>query len=177
MPRLLLILTTLLLSLPTMSQTKIRIHIDGRSFQATIDDTETGRAFLGKLPLTLDMSELNGNEYYCYGLSLPTAARHYATVDAGQLMLYGSDCLVLFYGRAGGYSYTPIGRLADTAALADALQAARGHVTFSLPTSGVGSVSADPGSAGLLYAPSGRRLEEAPSGRIYISRGKKLIRR
>lgn len=46
------------------------------------------------------------------------------------LMLYGSDCLVLFYGAAGGYSYTRIGRLVSTGGLADALGSGDATVTF-----------------------------------------------
>ena len=44
-------------------------------------------------------------------------------------MLYGNNCVVLFYGTAGGYSYTRIGRLRQTEGLADAL--GNGGVTVS----------------------------------------------
>ena len=45
-------------------------------------------------------------------------------------MLYGSNCVVLFYGAAGGYSYTRIGRLTSTAGLASALGTGSASVTF-----------------------------------------------
>ena len=76
------------------------------------------------------MNELNGNEKYCYGVTLPTNASHCDAIAAGDLMLYGSDCLVLFYGSAGGYSYTRIGRLVSTDGLADALGSGDATVTF-----------------------------------------------
>lgn len=100
---------------------KVKITAGGKSFTADIEDSETGKAFLGKLPLTLEMSELNGNEKYCYGVSLPKNDRHYDSIQAGDLMLYSGNCVVLFYGSAGGYSYTRIGKLASTSGLSEAL--------------------------------------------------------
>ena len=100
---------------------KVKITAGGKSFTADIEDSETGKAFLGKLPMTLEMSELNGNEKYCYGVSLPKDDKHYANIQAGDLMLYSGDCIVLFYGTAGGYSYTRIGKIADVTGLADSL--------------------------------------------------------
>ena len=108
----------------------IVVSVGGKSFTAKVEDSETGRAFVAKLPLTLSMTELNGNEKYCYGVSLPTASRYYSTIEAGDLMLYGSNCVVLFYGAAGGYSYTRIGRLTSTTGLASALGNGSASVTF-----------------------------------------------
>ena len=100
---------------------KVTITAGGKTFAADIEDSETGKAFWGKLPMTLQMSELNGNEKYCYGVSLPRNDKHYGSIAAGDLMLYGGDCIVLFYGAAGGYSYTRIGKVADVTGLASAL--------------------------------------------------------
>ena len=108
----------------------IVVSVGGKSFTAKVEDSETGRAFVAKLPLTLSMTELNGNEKYCYGVSLPTASRYYSTIEAGDLMLYGSNCVVLFYGAAGGYSYTRIGRLTSTAGLVSAVGNGSASVTF-----------------------------------------------
>ena len=108
----------------------IVVSVGGKSFTAKVEDSETGRAFVAKLPLTLSMTELNGNEKYCYGVSLPTASRYYSTIEAGDLMLYGSNCVVLFYGAAGGYSYTRIGRLTSTAGLVSAVGSGSASVTF-----------------------------------------------
>ena len=108
----------------------MRITAGGRSFTAEIEDSATGRAFWGKLPLTLDMSELNGNEKYCYGVSLPENDRYYDRIEAGDLMLYSGSCVVLFYGSAGGYSYTRIGKIDNVEALADALGNGDADVRF-----------------------------------------------
>ena len=113
-----------------MADSAIVISIAGKKFIAEIEDTVTGKAFVEKLPLTLEMSELNGNEKYCYGVTLPTAARRYDTIEAGDLMLYGSNCVVLFYDTAGGYSYTRIGKIKSTNGLASALGKGAVSVTF-----------------------------------------------
>ena len=108
---------------PTQPQETMTISIKagGKTFKADIQDSETGRAFLAKLPFTLDMSELNGNEKYCYGVTLPRADKYFGSIAAGDLMLYSGQCIVLFYGPAGGYSYTRIGKLQSTDGLAAAL--------------------------------------------------------
>ena len=112
------------------AETAIVVSVGGKRFAAKIDETETGRAFLAKLPLTISMTELNGNEKYCYGVLLPTAAQYYNKIESGDLMLYGSNCLVLFYGSAGGYSYTRIGKLVSTDGLAAAVGSGSADVTF-----------------------------------------------
>ena len=109
----------------------IKINAGGKIFTANIEDSETGRAFMAKLPLTLDMSELNGNEKYCYGVDLPSADKRFDSIAAGDLMLYSGNCIVLFYGSAGGYSYTRIGKLTGTDGLKEALGTGSIRVTFA----------------------------------------------
>ena len=108
----------------------VNIIVGGKSFKADIEDSETVRAFLAKLPLSLDMDELNGNEKYCYGVSLPRDEKYCSSIAAGDLMLFGSNCIVLFYGPAGGYSYTRIGTLQSTDGLAAALGSGSVKVRF-----------------------------------------------
>ena len=108
---------------------KIKISRGGATFGATLDDSATGRAFAKLLPMTLKMTELNGNEKYCNLASpLPTSAYRPGTIESGDLMLWGSDCVVLFYATfSSGYSYTRIGRIDDPSGLAAAV--GRGDIT------------------------------------------------
>ena len=110
------------------------ITINGQTFLAALYDNETAAALKEKLPLTLDTSELNGNEKYSYSpLSLPTDAGNPGQIHAGDLMLYGSDCLVLFYESfPTSYRYTPIGRINDPSGLADAVGDGNDQVIFAL---------------------------------------------
>ena len=111
----------------------ISIEVNGQTFSATLADNGTARAFAARLPMTLDMRELNGNEKYFYlNEPLPAAAQRVGQIRTGDLMLFGSDCVVLFYENfATSYTYTPIGRIDDPAGLAEALGRGSAEVAFS----------------------------------------------
>lgn len=117
-------------TLPTMN-TKLRIRIGSDTFTATLFDNPTTTAFVARLPLTVSMTELNGNEkYYDLPQSLPTNALNISTAQAGDLVLYNSNTLVLFYETfATSYRYTRLGRLDNPTGLATAL--GRGNVTVT----------------------------------------------
>ena len=80
------------------------------------------------------MVELNGNEKYVdLSRSLPTAASNPGTIQNGDLMLYGSSTLVLFYKTfSTSYSYTKLGRIDDVTALAVTLGTSNVIVSFEL---------------------------------------------
>lgn len=92
---------------------KINVIINGKNFSATLYDNKTVKELINKLPLTINMSELNGNEkYYYFNDNFTTLPERVGTIKSGDLMLYGSDCLVLFYDSfSTSYSYTKIGYL------------------------------------------------------------------
>ena len=126
---------TLVFALSTMTlmaQTPINIIIGSKTFTATLADSETGEAFAALLPLTVTMNELNGNEKYHYlSTSLPTATYQPGTIHAGDLMLYGNNCVVLFYETFNtSYSYTRLGALDDPSGLSDALGTGNVSVRF-----------------------------------------------
>jgi len=102
-------------------------------FAITLTDNETARALAALLPLTLDMSEHNGNEKYAsLPKALPTKASRPGTIHNGDLMLFGSQTLVVFYLTAStSYSYTRLGRVDDPASLAQALGRDGVQVVFS----------------------------------------------
>lgn len=110
----------------------ISIEVGGKTFSAELYDNEAAQAFAKMLPLTLDMSELNGNEKYCYlDSSLPAAPNIPDGIKEGDVMLYGSECVVLFYKSfSTSYSYTPLGKVKDVQGLAQALGTGGITVTF-----------------------------------------------
>ncbi|MFZ6046992.1 cyclophilin-like fold protein [Pseudomonas sp. CR3202] len=94
-----------------------------RRFAITLADNETARAFAARLPLTLDMAELNGNEKHAdLAQPLPTDASRPGTIRNGDLMLYGSDTVVVFYLTFDSpYAYTRLGRVDAPTDLSQAL--------------------------------------------------------
>ena len=114
----------------TMSE--IKITIGGKNFTATLADTPAAAEFLKRLPLTLRMNELNGNEKYA-GLSdrLPAESACPGRIGSGELMLYGRSTLVLFYESfPTSYSYTRIGKITDARGLKEAVGRENIAVTF-----------------------------------------------
>lgn len=81
--------------------------------QVNLEDNETALEFSKLLPLTVNMNELNGNEKYVY-LDKPLKTNPYNPkhIEAGDVMLYGNNCLVIFYKSFDtSYSYTKIGHI------------------------------------------------------------------
>ena len=111
---------------------KLRIQAGGQTFTATLEDNPTTRALLERFPMTITMKELNGNEkYYDLPFSLPTDAHKPGSIHAGDIMLFGSDCLVLFYDSfSSGYSYTRLGSIDNPSGLSAALGSGNVDVTF-----------------------------------------------
>lgn len=112
----------------------LTITINGMAFTATLIANDAADAFAELLPLTLDMSEMNGNEkYYYLDGSLPTDSFRPGTIRTGDLMLYGSSCIVLFYETfSSGYSYTRLGQIDNPEGLADALGSGNVSVSFTI---------------------------------------------
>ena len=101
----------------------MKIKIGSSTFTATLYDNATVTAFKSLLPMTVCMIELNGKEkYFDLPRGLPTNAYNPGTVQNGDLMLYGSSTLVLFYKTfSTSYSYTRLGRIEDVNGLVAAL--------------------------------------------------------
>ena len=113
-------------------QNLIAVQIGGRTFPATLEDNPTARAFIERLPLEVDMQELNGNEKYFYlDEDLPSDSVRVKQIYAGDLMLFGSNCVVLFYEDfTTSYSYTRLGKIDAPADLEKVLGKGNVRVQF-----------------------------------------------
>lgn len=116
------------------SAMNMMIEVSGQTFVVELEDNDCARAFVAMLPTTLSMEELNGNEKYCYlDESLPSSPEAVGEIRAGDVMLFGNDCVVVFYQSfQTPYTYTRIGHIDDTACLAEALGQGSAEVAFSL---------------------------------------------
>ena len=113
---------------------KLKITIGTNTFTATLYNNATVTAFKAKLPMTINMKELNGNEkYFDLPDNLPANASNPGTIQTGDLMLYGSNTLVLFYKSfSTSYNYTRLARIDNPSGLAAALGSGNVTVTFEL---------------------------------------------
>lgn len=104
----------------SMENKKITIIIDDKNYEATLEDNDTVEAFIKILPQEFNMQELNGNEKYVYIDSLPNNANKPKFINKGDIMLYGDNCLVIFYKSfETNYSYTKIGHIENLPDLGD----------------------------------------------------------
>ena len=112
----------------------MKIKIGDSTFTATLYDNVAVAAFKSLLPMTVNMVELNGNEKYAdLSRSLTTDASNPGTIQAGDLMLYGSSTVVLFYKTfSTSYNYTRLGKIDDVSGLAAAVGSGSVVVTFEL---------------------------------------------
>ena len=91
----------------------VKVIIEKKEYTINLENNSTAKSFANMLPQELTMSELNGNEKYVYlDNTLPENSSSIKKVIAGDVMLYGNNCLVIFYKSFNTlYSYTKIGHI------------------------------------------------------------------
>ena len=92
---------------------KINVTINDTKYEAILEENNTVNSFLNLLPNEFNMNELNGNEKYIYlDTNLPSNPVSVKHINKGDIMLYGDNCLVIFYQSFDtSYSYTKIGHI------------------------------------------------------------------
>lgn len=111
----------------------VMLTVNGQSFKAVFYNNKTAKAILEKMPMTLTMKELNGNEkYHFFDTEFPTNEKSLGKISAGDIKLYGSDCLVTFYkSHSTSYQYTSVGKIENAAAFAKAVGSGDVTITFT----------------------------------------------
>ncbi len=91
----------------------VKIKINDDEYELKLSNNETAKEFLKLLPLNIDMQELNGNEkYYYLNDTFSSNPQKIGKIEKGDVMLYGDDCIVIFYKTFNtAYSYTKIGHI------------------------------------------------------------------
>ena len=100
---------------------KIYVNINGQKLEVDLENNSTVSALTKMLPLQLSMNDLNGNEKYVYlNESLPTNTYSPKHIEAGDVMLFGDNCLVIFYESFDtNYDYSKIGHIDNLPELGD----------------------------------------------------------
>ena len=96
------------------------IKINNKEYEFELKDNEAANQIKSKLPFTVTMTRLNGNEIYYQFTdeSFTTNTKSVGTINMGDIYLYQSDYLVLFYKTfSTPYSYTELGKLKDPSGL------------------------------------------------------------
>lgn len=104
-----------------MTMDKVYININNKKLGIDLENNSTASALIKLLPLELSMNDLNGNEKYVYlNESLPTNTYSPKHIEAGDVMLFGDNCLVIFYESFDtSYSYSKIGHIDNLPSLDD----------------------------------------------------------
>ena len=93
----------------------VKVFIDDKEYKLNLYDNETSSSLVKLFPIEVTMKTLNENEVYVYlDEKLPTNSSNPKSINAGDVMLYGDNCLVIFYKTFNtSYSYTKIGHIDD----------------------------------------------------------------
>lgn len=93
----------------------IEVIIKNEHYKVELEDNKSADIFLERLPLKIKVKELNRNEKYgIISKKIPSDRSYSGNIEVGDLMLYGDDCIVLFYKRFyTPYSYTKLGRVVE----------------------------------------------------------------
>ena len=113
---------------------KINLTINNKTFSATLENNVTTRELISMFPMTLNMSELNSNEKYNYlDTDLTTNSSRQSRINAGDIKLYGSNCLVVFYESFNtSYSYTNLATVDDVDSFVSELGNGSVTITFDV---------------------------------------------
>ena len=163
------------------SENKINITIDGRSMSATLTDNDATKTLVEKLaegPVTILMSNYGGFEKVgALPWSLPASDTR-ITTKPGDIMLYTSNNIVIFYGE-NTWAYTPLGTLdtTDPKEISDFVGNGEKQVTISLAASShIGEVPLTAHTNEKVYALDGREVHSRPlAPGLYIVNNKKVI--
>ena len=163
------------------SQNKINITIDGRSMAATLADNVATKALVEKLanePITINMTNYGGFEKVgALPWSLPSADTQ-ITTKPGDIMLYTSNNIVIFYGQ-NSWAYTPLGILetSDASEISSFVGSGNKQVYISLDTSaGIADATVDAMTKDRVFSLDGIMVTKRPlSPGLYIVNNKKVI--
>lgn len=112
----------------------IQMQVNNEVFNVELENNETVEALIQLLPMDIRLQDMNGNEFYNYlPDQLPNNSTSVKEVQAGDMMLYGDDCLVIFYKSfQTSYSYTRLGHMENITDFKDALDNGNGLLSLSL---------------------------------------------
>ncbi len=163
------------------AQTKVLLTVGDKTKTAILAENAATRDLLEMLrqgPVTVRMSDYGGFEKVGALPGSLAAADSEITTEPGDIMLYQSNNIVIFYG-SNTWSYTRLGKIdaANANEVREFLGSGNIELVISADTSSaIYNVGADEKAESAIYDLSGRRLSASllkPG--IYIINGKKTL--
>lgn len=111
---------------------RMQIKVNGKVFDVNVENNATSKEFQKRLPLQLNMKDLNSNEKFIYlDIGLPTNPTDIHRINNGDIMLYRNNCIVIFYKSFNtSYQYTKIGKIVNPEGLESVLGIGNAQVDF-----------------------------------------------
>lgn len=179
-----LIIVTLIMtviSFMATARTQVILSVNGNSMTATLVDNEATRELKGLLsqgPVTIQMSDYGGFEKVGALPRSLTTSDSQITAEAGDIMLYQGNSMVIFYG-SNSWSYTRLGKIDDANASVIRHFLGGGNISLTLsldPISDIEETAADVDNEEVIYDMRGNRVTKKPHAPgIYIINGKKTV--
>ena len=166
---------------PTDNSTTMTLTVNNHTLKVNLADNAATEALLSRLhdgPITYTANGYGGFEKVgALGFSLPSNDT-YITTEPGDIMLYTSNQLCIFFGQ-NSWEYTRIGKIEGMTKqqLKDAFGTGEVSITLSLDNStSVASISANQTKSNSIYALNGQKLSNVPARGMYIEDGIKKIK-
>lgn len=98
---------------PFVEDKILKVSINGVEYDMTLENNMTAYDLLSIVPITLNMEDLNNNEKYGYlSFSLNDEDSYVEHISKGDVMLYQTNCIVIFYQDVDTtYPYTKLGHI------------------------------------------------------------------
>lgn len=114
--------------------TEMKVEVNGYTFHATLENNAAVTELVQMMreqPAVIDMSDYSGFEKVgSLGTTL-SGSNSQTTTKAGDIVLYNSNQIVVFYG-SNSWSYTRIGHITDLTGWQEALGTGDVTITFSI---------------------------------------------
>ncbi|MGX8835468.1 cyclophilin-like fold protein [Amedibacillus sp. YH-ame6] len=98
---------------------ELYITINDQSSKIILYDNKTTKELKEILPISFSMEDLHRNEKFVYlNQNFTTNSQTIAQIHKGDIMLFGSNCLVIFYESfLTTFQYTPVGKIENLSVL------------------------------------------------------------
>lgn len=110
----------------------MKVTIGQSTFNAELANTKAAQELTALLPLTLEMQDHLSNEKFAeLPKSLTRSDSTVGRIEAGDIMLWSGDTLVVFYESfRSSYRYTRLGKIQNTDGLKSAVGTEKVKMTF-----------------------------------------------